>query len=209
MINSKSSLAVLLSKLKKYENPKFIDEQYETESEIAAQVLWDAFMKGNIQDKTIADLGAGTGILGIGAALLGAKKVFMIEKDKDAFVVCKENIDELSESFPELKKIITLKNLDIAVFNETIEVVIQNPPFGTKIKHADKQFLEKAFSISNKIYSFHKTSTKQFVESISKDNNFSIKEEHRFSFPLKSTMSFHKKRIERIEVTCFVLEKKI
>ena len=35
-------------------------------------------MNNDIKDKTIADLGCGTGILGLGAAVLEAKKVYLI-----------------------------------------------------------------------------------------------------------------------------------
>ena len=62
-IGSKSSLAVALSKLKGFEKPKVKKEQYMTDSEVAADILWNAFMDGYIDDKTIADLGSGTGIL--------------------------------------------------------------------------------------------------------------------------------------------------
>src|SRR3989338_8397937 len=86
---SKSSLAIELSKLKVFESPKVRQEQYPTDSEIAASVLWNAYILGDLEGKVIADLGCGTGILGIGALLLGAKKVFFIEVDKKALETAK------------------------------------------------------------------------------------------------------------------------
>jgi len=73
-IASKSGLAVILSSLLSFKSPKIKLEQYETPSEIAADVLWNAHMNGDLVDKTVADLGSGTGVLGLGAVLLGAKK---------------------------------------------------------------------------------------------------------------------------------------
>src|SRR3989338_11601347 len=99
MIITKSRLAIILSKLRQFENPKFLDEQYTTDSEIAAMVLWNAYMSGNIKGKTIAYLGAGTGILGIGALLLGAKKVFFVEKDENAVKILKENLEGTKEAY--------------------------------------------------------------------------------------------------------------
>ena len=64
-IASKGALAVILSKLKVFTAPKVRVEQYPTDAEIAAEVLWQAHMKGDI-GKVSADLGCGTGILGIG-----------------------------------------------------------------------------------------------------------------------------------------------
>ena len=60
---SKSTLAVRLSKLKGFLQPKLASEQYATDSETAADLLWLAFMNGDVKDKVIADFGCGTGIL--------------------------------------------------------------------------------------------------------------------------------------------------
>ncbi|MBT7902802.1 methyltransferase [Candidatus Woesearchaeota archaeon] len=210
LVNSKSSLAIILSKLKLFSNPNVKLEQYPTDSEIAAEVLWNSFMNQDIENKTIADFGCGTGILGIGALLLGAKKVFFIELDLAALNIAKENLANLFEEFEIESKMgeFVFLNQDILNFQENVDVVIQNPPFGTRNTHADKSFLEKAFKITNVIYSFHKESTASFVSAVSKDNNFRSSNHWIFDFPLKATQSFHKKRIERIKVGCWRLVKK-
>lgn len=47
------------------------------------------------------------------------------------------------------------------------DIVVMNPPFGTRKKHADRIFLEAAFQIAHvAVYSLHKTSTRTFIESI-------------------------------------------
>ncbi|PIN79443.1 DNA methylase [Candidatus Woesearchaeota archaeon CG10_big_fil_rev_8_21_14_0_10_34_8] len=195
---SKKQLAIQLSRLKVFNKPNINLEQYPTNSEIASTILWDAYMKGDIENKTIADLGAGTGILGIGALLLGAKKVYFIEKDKETITILEKNLENIEGSY-------IVINEDIKDFDEKVDTVLQNPPFGTKQKHADKSFLEKAFSIGKVIYSFHKTSTDNFVRAIARDFNFNITETYKFNFPLRQTAKFHKKKIERIEVSCYKL----
>lgn len=46
--------------------------------------------------------------------------------------------------------------------NHLFDTVILNPPFGTKIKGADMQFLKIATELtSNAVYSLHKTSTRE------------------------------------------------
>jgi len=204
MIKSKSKLAIILSKLKTFSSPDLMAEQYATDSEIAAEVLWNAFYLYDIENKTIADLGSGTGILGLGALLLGAKKVFFIESDKNSTKTAKENLKFLEEKLgiKLVKKAIFL-NQDINNFNEKVDIVIQNPPFGTKQKHADKMFLEKAFSITKIIYSFHKLETERFVNKISEDYGFEITHLWKFDFPIKATYSFHRKKIQRIKVGCW------
>ena len=84
-INSKSSLAIILSKLKLFSKPQLNLEQYPTDSEIAAEVLWNAHMNDDLDNKVVADLGCGTGILGIGALLLHSKKGFL-ENPKFLFI---------------------------------------------------------------------------------------------------------------------------
>ena len=195
---SRSGLAIALSALRGFSKPEVRAEQYMTDPEIAATVLWDAYMKGDIKERVIADLGCGTGVLGIGALLLGAKKVYFVESDSLAIEMAKENVQNIeSESSAEFLF------MDVGGFEEKADVVIMNPPFGTKSEHSDRKFLERAFGISKVVYSFHKSETKQFVEAFAKDNKFDITQAIDFRYPLKATMEFHRKRIERINVSCF------
>ena len=53
---SKKQLSIILSKLKVFEKPLFDLEQYPTDSEIAADALWQAKMLEDIDEKEIADL---------------------------------------------------------------------------------------------------------------------------------------------------------
>ena len=203
---TKKELAIILSKLKTYDKASTKLEQYATDSEIASDVLWQAFMHEDIEGKVIADLGSGTGILGLGCLILGAKKVFFVEIDKYSIEIAKQNLEYIREQYKIKGKAVFL-NKDIEDFNEKVDIVIENPPFGTKQKHIDKKFLEKAFSLTKRVYSFHKLASKVFIDAISKDYGFKITGLLRFSFPLKQTMKFHKKRIRRIEVGCWRLDK--
>ena len=93
---TKSGLAVVLSQLKKFEEPKVRQEQYFMDSEIAASVLWNAYLLKDIEGKAIADLGCGTGVLGIGALMLGAKHAFFVDSDEKALQTAKDNIFRIS-----------------------------------------------------------------------------------------------------------------
>ena len=92
---SKSGLAIALSKLKTFKKPKVSLEQYPTDSEVAAELLWHAYMAGDIEGKKIADLGCGTGILGIGCLLLGAEHVYFADIDAEALEICLENLQNI------------------------------------------------------------------------------------------------------------------
>ena len=203
---SKSGLAIFLSGLKTFSEPDLYSEQYSTDSETAASVLWDLHISGLIEGKTICDLGAGTGILGIGALFLGAKECIFVEKDEKAIKILKSNLADINKG----KAIVLNKDISGLCekdFKNKIDLVLQNPPFGTKKRNADKEFLEKAFSLSDKVLSFHKSSTERFIRAISKDYGFSICKRWDFSYPLKKSFLFHKSRIKYIDVSCFFFVK--
>lgn len=195
---SRSGLAIELSAIRGFCKPKVSVEQYITDSEIGATVLWDAYMKGDIKGKVIADLGCGTGMLGIGCLLLGAFRVYFVESDSSVIKIAKENVKNMkSES---LAKFFLM---DVEKFNRKVDSVIMNPPFGVKDEHSDRKFLKKAFEISKVVYSFHKSETKEFIKGFAKDNNFNVAQVIDFEFPLKASMKFHRKRVKKIRVSCF------
>jgi len=193
---NKKQLAIELSRLKGFENPKLKLEQYFLDSEVAADLIWTAYLHGDVENKIVADFGAGTGILSYGALLLNAKKVYLIEKDEDVINIAKENIKN---------KRISFVNKDIKNFNIKVDTVIQNPPFGTKDEHADKLFLEKAMQLSNKIYSLHKITSKQFIKKLVGDD-FEIKIKE-IILPLKKTYWFHKKKTYFVKAGIWFLNK--
>jgi putative methylase len=205
IIGSKKGLAVLLSRLEGFDRPKVRVEQYQTDAEIAAEVLWNVFMKGDI-GKVSVDLGCGTGILGIGMLLLGAERVYFVDSDRNAMDLAKKNLGTM-KSECSIQGQAVFRCQDISDFNEKVKLTVQNPPFGVKMRHMDKIFLNKAFEISKVVYSFHKSESKGFVDAISNDNGFAITDIWDFNFPLKATLSYHTKKIKRINVSCFRLEK--
>ncbi len=204
-INSKKQLAIILSKLKPLENPKVDVEQYCTDSEIAATILWNYGVIGEFNEKVIADLGAGNGILGLGALLLGAKKIYFVESEGNALEIAKKNYEMIKSEFKIGEGVFL--NQTIEDFQEKCDIVLQNPPFGTKKEHADKLFLEKAFILAPIIYTFHKASTDDFIKKFIDKNGFSIRNEWLFKFPIKKIHSFHTKPVKDVLVKVYRLEK--
>jgi len=160
----------------------------------------------------------------MGALILGAERVYFIDIDKDAIDTAKNNILFLkSEGY--LKKTVkesrdfVFKCMDVTEIGSFIEdekvkdkrfkvdTVLQNPPFGTRIKHIDRLFIEKGLELAPVVYTFHKSSTEGFVKAYCRDAKVRITQVFRFDFPLKKTMAHHRKRIERIKVSCFRLER--
>lgn len=204
----KSKLAIILSKFETFKEPKAELEQYSFDGQSASEMLWNAHQLGDIEGKLVGDFGCGTGILGIGALLLGAKFVYFIDKSEAAVMAAKRNVkraeEELGESFKE--KVVFLVG-DIGKFNHRVNTVIQNPPFGTITQHADRIFLEKAVGSARVIYSVHKTSTMDFLKTFTKKLGGKITHIFRMEMQLKSTMKWHKSDIRRIDVSAIRIEK--
>jgi len=185
-----------------------------SDSEVAAILLWKMMLNSEIEDRIIVDLGAGTGILGIGALLLGAKHVIFVDVDSKMKTEIEKNIEILNENWEidvEGRWNFVCKDVKEFQLDEKIDktevIVLMNPPFGTRNKHLDKVFLEKAMELTHSIYTMHKTSTKVFIEALCRDNNLDIYWLEDTSFPIKNTMQQHTKKIERIEVSLFNLRK--
>jgi putative methylase len=205
MIRSKKDLEIELSKLKVFEEPSFELEQYATPAPIAADWIWNMAMKGEVAGKIILDAACGPGIIGLGLLLMGAKKIYFLDKDDKIIQTCIENYNKLKEEYEigEAEFIIE----DVTLFDEEVDLIVQNPPFGTKEEHADRIFLESAFNLTKVIYSMHKWSTQKFVEAISKDNNFKITDVWRYDFPIKAQFKHHKKPVKNVDVGLWRMER--
>ena len=206
MPKTKSQLAIILSKLAVFEKSqlKLMKEQYATDSEAAAEAVWFAYMNGDIQGKTVADFGCGTGLLGIAALLLGASKVYFVDNDNDAIQICRKN---LAAAVGEENGKPIIVSADIAEFKERVDTVVQNPPFGTKTKHADRAFLLQAFKTATIVYSMHKIETADFVKKIAADNGFMVTNIMPLQLQLKATYEFHRSRMRRVTVGLFRIVK--
>lgn len=202
----KKELAVLLSKLKTFSKPKIKLEQYQTEAEIAADALWTACMNRDIEGKTIVDLGCGAGTFGLGALLLGAKKAYMVEVDKETLSLAREN-KKILEKELKIKLNAQLIRQDIRNFKRKADVVIQNPPFGVQKTHTDKLFLLRAMEIAPKIYSFHKIESQNFIKRFTKEHGFNSELIKEYSLPIKRVYFFHAKRIHRVKVGLWRIER--
>jgi putative methylase len=199
---TKKELSMLLSRLKAFDKPEMKLEQHPTDSEIAGEVLWNAFMQGDIHGKVIADLGSGIGILGLGALMLGAKKAFLVDIDANAAELAMRNKDFL-EKETGTKLNATFLAGDVNIFDEKVD-----PPFGTKNESIDTIFLFKAMNVAKVIYSFHKASTKQYIDQLISESSFEATHYVEYDFPLKKTMPHHRKKVERIKVGFWRLKKK-
>jgi len=157
VILRKKKLEIALSKLDTPPSPRPRLEQYTIPPKLAAELLYiSGFIHQDIRDKNVADLGTGSGLLAIGASLIGAKHVVGVDIDTTVIKVARRNAQKLSV---DVEWVIA----DIEAIKGPFDTIIMNPPFGTKRRHMDRLFLSKAMTIAQVIYSLHKQTTRQYL----------------------------------------------
>jgi len=191
----KKQLEMILQKVPSYKKPIINLEQYQTPAEIASDILFIAYQFGDIENKTVLDLGCGTGIFSIGANILGAKKIIGVEIDENCLKVARKYAKEN-------KMKITFINKDIKDIKFKCDTIITNPPFGAQKsnKKADRKFIEKGFEIASVIYSLHLLKTISFIEKIVNLLKGEINFYKKYNFPIKYTYNFHEKKVLNYEV---------
>ncbi|MBN3291379.1 METL5 protein, partial [Polypterus senegalus] len=198
----RKELESCLQQVDVFEKPKLLLEQYPTRPHIAACMLYTIHNSfDDIEDKLVADLGCGCGVLSVGAAVLGAGLCVGFDIDEDALEICSRNIEEF-----DLKNIDTVQ-CDVCAlvperFSNKFDTVIMNPPFGTKHnKGMDMQFLKMALSMSQTaVYSLHKSSTREHIQKKADDWNVKMEVIAELKYDLPASYKFHKKTSVDIEV---------
>ncbi len=152
----KKELEFILEQAPPFPRPQRHLEQYPTDSYVASEVLWYAYMRGDVEGKRVIDLGCGTGKLCIGAAALGAQHCVCIDIDELALKELLKWSRELG-----LHDIIDTVQADVnytPLRDLSVDTTIMNPPFGVYRRGADVEFVRSASRISRTIYSIHKKS---------------------------------------------------
>jgi putative methylase len=202
----KRDLERALSQIEAHPMPNAYLEQYTTPSNVAAETLYlAAYVNDDILDKTVIELGCGTGRLAIGAALLGAKEVFGVDVDRAAVRVAQKNADKLG-----VKEKTHWIVADIDVVKGAFDTVLQNPPFGVQRKRADRRFITKSLELSSTVYSFHKggESNRQFIKRFIEEHGGKITTILPLEMEIPRMFKFHTKKKKSIQVDLYKREGK-
>jgi len=205
----KKQLEIILQQLKEPPLPKPSLEQYTIPADLGAEIINLACLHGDVKDKVIFDFGCGSGRLGIGAAVLGAKLVVGIDIDKAVIKTAKENLI-LHEAVVSKKLHVHFVVCDAANWFAECDTIIQNPPFGIQTLHADRLFLEKAMECGKRIYSLHRggySKTREFLTKFIESKGGKIEKILTFKFTLPYTFKFHKKPKVSYTVDLYIIKK--
>lgn len=187
-----------------FKKPKMSLEQYSTPPHIASLMMYNIQTKfGDIENKIVADLGSGTGMLSIGSFLLGATFTVGFEIDLDAIQVLRDNITEMELPSIDCVQCDVLKDLQInSRWTKTFDTVIMNPPFGTKNNSGiDMKFLKIGINLAKTaVYSLHKKSTRDFIKKHSVELGVFQEVVAELRYNLEASFKVHKKKSVDIEV---------
>jgi putative methylase len=197
-------LEMTLQRLRGFTRPRPSLEQYQTPAPLAARLLYHALMKQDIAGKFVLDLGCGTGVLAIGAALLGAASVTGVDVDGKALAVARENADLLGTDITFIAA--DLREGGCRERIGTCDTVVMNPPFGAQKAHADRPFIDCALDVAGVTYSIFNAGSIPFVEAYTAQRA-EITEKIGGVFPIKRTFAFHTRDMQEIEVEILRLKR--
>jgi len=193
----KKELEIELQRTEGFSDPSPELEQYTTPAPIAAEVLHLAHARGELQGR-VADLGCGTGIFAIGAALLGADALG-VDLDPSALKNAQRNARDLGTEPQFIRS-------DVEHLELKADLVVQNPPFGSQNPGADRPFVKKALETAPTAYSLHNAATRGFVEKYAKTHGGEARLEGSYRFPLPNTQAFHTEEKKTITVDLYRLK---
>ncbi|QZP38630.1 METTL5 family protein [Halobaculum magnesiiphilum] len=173
-MSSRRALEGELAVVAGFADPTASLEQYPTPADVAAHVVHLADLRGDVAGRTVVDLGAGTGMFALGAALRGAARVVGVELDAGALGVARENERRVGARTEVHWVCGDATRPPLARDRLTAEgpvTVIMNPPFGAQTgnEHADRAFLETVADLADVSYSVHNAGSREFVESFAGD----------------------------------------
>ncbi len=134
-----------------------------TPAPLAARLLHEAALAGDICEMKVVDLGCGTGMLSIGAALLGAE-VTGIDIDEAALKIARKNAEAFGVDIEWIRM-----RIDETAKPLAADTVIMNPPFGAQKEHADRPFIDFALLTAPVCYGIFNKGSIPFLEAYTKN----------------------------------------
>lgn len=180
-------------------------EQYRTPDEVAAELLLLAHADGAIADRNVLDLGCGTGVFAIGAALLGARLATGVDVDPAAVATAQEAARAAG---------VTARTWfiasDVAAWHAdpgTFDTVVMNPPFGAQAgnRHADRVFLTRAAEAvrdqkGGTAWFLAQERTERFLLAFATELGGRLERVAVWDYPLEATMAHHEKAARMVRV---------
>ena len=180
---------MMLSGLEQLQSQSVELEQYATDGDLAARWLADIAAFGDLsEDCTVVDLGAGNGVLGLGALAMGAGRATLVEADQAACDVAKSNAESIgfADSVEVIQATLGSDPVDLG----SADVLISNPPWGRQSPRADRPFLEAMIDAAAPTHLLH-SSEATHIRPLFEDAGWSVERYGEADFALPGTFSHH------------------
>jgi putative methylase len=206
-MSTRSGLAQRLGVVAGFDDPRVELEQYPTPPELAASIVHVADLQGDLAERTVVDLGTGTGMLALAAALRGPARVVGVELDRDALETATANETRVGtrSDVDWLQADATRAPLETERSETT---VVTNPPFGAQDgnRGADREFLESARSLGSVSYSVHNEGSRDFVEAYAADEGGEVTRAFEAEFELANQFAFHEDEQRVLDAEIYRIE---
>lgn len=201
-MSTRSALETQLAVVAGFADPSAALEQYPTPPGLAASVVHDADLRGDVEGATVLDLGAGTGMLALGAALRAPARVVGVELDPAALATARENRRRVGVDAAVAWVRADVTRLPLVGDPDRRTTVLTNPPFGAQrdAVHADREFLAAASAVADVSYSVHRAGSREFVDSFAADHGGRLTASYAATVDLDRQFSFHEADSEPVDV---------
>ncbi len=204
-MSTRRRLAQELGVVAGFDDPRAPLEQYHTPPDLAAHIVHTADLHDDIEDQTVVDLGSGTGMLALGAALRAPSQVVGVELDPAPLTTARENEHRVAA-----RASVEWVRADATdpPLQATGVTVLMNPPFGAQAgnEHADREFLAAAASLSRVSYSVHNAGSRKFVQAFADDEEGDITHAFAAEFDLPRQYDHHTEAARTIDAEVFRIE---
>jgi putative methylase len=204
--STRRRLAQELAVVAGFEDPRAPLEQYHTPPDLAAHIVHVADLQGDVEGRTVVDLGCGTGMLALGAALRGPERVVGIDVDPAPLSTARENERRVAArtDVPWLRADATRAPL----CPEDPVTVLMNPPFGAQTGNegADRTFLETAVDVAGVSYSVHNAGSEEFVEAFAAEEGGEVTHAFAAEFELPRQFDHHEADSRTLDTEVFRIE---
>jgi len=194
----KRDLEMRLQSLSGFVSPDPFLEQYSTPSVVASDILFIAYAENDIAGKKVNDLGCGTGIFAIGSSLLGA--------DAHGFDISPNAIETARLNASSVCADTEFSVCDVSDVSRRASATVMNPPFGSRNKHADRPFLEKAMELTDAVYSVHMECTLPFLREYANNAGREMCFHRTYKYHIPHTFSFHGRKERAVNIVMVMIK---
>ncbi len=182
----------MLSALKNHPRKSVELEQYSIDGDLAARWLADISAFGDLEEGcTVADLGSGNGVLGLGALAKGAGRAILVEADSAACDVSRSNAESMGliDSVKVVHATLGSDPVDISY----ADLVVSNPPWGRQTPRADRPFLDSIMSARVTSHLMHSAEASH-IEPLFEGHGWFVERYGEADFSLPAAYSHHSRQ---------------